>query len=161
MVKLEFGIVHEGCLVNELSRALPEVRLICPGGHILGPSSVEEILVIDQPGETDAEAVLDHLRRTPGVTEVELLERAGGRAFIRLAAGAVPAAGFVSEAVARNRCFRLGTEVQLGGVEHWQVGCARPSDVQQLLQDLEGMGEIKYHSVSEVSWQGLLEPSPG
>ncbi len=39
MIQVEFGIVHEGCLVNELSRALPEIRFICPGGFVLGPFS--------------------------------------------------------------------------------------------------------------------------
>ncbi len=37
MIQVEFGIVHEGCLVNELSRSLPEIRFICPGGFVLGP----------------------------------------------------------------------------------------------------------------------------
>lgn len=161
MVRMEFGIVHEGCLVNELSRALPEVRLICPGGFILGPSSVEEIIVIDQPGQTDVEAVLSHLRAMAGITEAELLEHTGDRAFIQITVTALPGTGFCSEAVVRNRCFRLGMEIQQGGVEHWKVGCARASDARQLLEDLKSLGELKYHSVSEASWEALLEACPG
>ena len=44
MFRLKFGIVHRGCLVNEISRALPDLRLICPGGFILGPNTVEEVI---------------------------------------------------------------------------------------------------------------------
>jgi len=71
--KLEFGIVHRGCLVNELSRAFPKIRLICPGGFILSPSSVEEVFVLDSATEQDLALVVDHLRKSPGITEVKVL----------------------------------------------------------------------------------------
>lgn len=157
MVKLEFGIVHEGCLVNELSRALPEVRLICPGGFVLSPSSVEEIIIIDQASEEKIEVVLDHLHGMAGIAEAELLEHSGDRAFIRILTAVNPDTGFCSEAVARNRGYRIGMEIQDGGLEIWKVAFVRASDAQQLLQDLESMGQIKCHTISEVSWQALLE----
>jgi len=157
MIKVEFGIVHEGCLVNELSRALPEVRFICPGGFVLGPSRVEEVIIIDQADETAIEAVLAELRQMSGISEAELLEYVGDKAFIRLLATVTPHTGFCSKAIERNRCFPIGMEIQHRGIEHWKVGCARTSDAEQLIEDLKPLGEIKYHSVSEVSWRVLLE----
>ena len=156
MFKLEFGIVHRGCLVNELSRAVPKIRFICPGGFILGPSSTEEILAIDKPDEGDVQAVMGYLKGSPGIAEAEVVERTPDKAFIRILTSANPE-GFCSEAVARNRCFRIGMEIQHGGVERWAVGSFERAQAEQLLKDLAGLGELKYHSISEVSWQALLE----
>jgi len=47
MFQVEFGVAHRGCLVNELSRAFPDVRFICPGGFVAG-SSAEEVIVLDR-----------------------------------------------------------------------------------------------------------------
>lgn len=157
MVKVEFGIVHEGCLVNELSRALPEIRVICPGGFVLGPSLVDEVIVIDQADDKAIKAVMNELDQMAAIKEAELLEHVGGKAFIRILVTVSPDAGFCSEAVQRNRCFRIGMEIQHQGIEHWKVGCARASDAQQLIEDLPALGEVKYHSVSQVSWQMLLD----
>lgn len=157
MFKLEFGIVHRGCLVNELSRAFPRVRLICPGGFILGPSSAEELLVLDRPSEVDLENVLNHLRNAPEIAETQLVEHRADKAFIRILTSANPEAGFCSEAVAKNRCFRIGMEIQEGGVEHWKVACWERSQAEQLLKELAHMGELKHQSISEDSWQVLLE----
>ncbi len=156
MVKVEFGIVHEDCSMNELSRALPEVRFICPGGFVIGPSLVEEVIVIDQAGDKAIKAVMNELDQMAAIEEAELLEHAGGKAFIRVLT-ATPDTGFCSETVERNRCFRIGMEIQHEGIEHWKVGCVRASDAQQLVEDLPTLGEVKYHSVSQVSWQMLLD----
>ena len=48
MHKLEFGIAHRGCIVNEMSKALPNVRFVCPGGFILPDGYADEILSLDQ-----------------------------------------------------------------------------------------------------------------
>ena len=156
MYKLVFGIVHRGCLVNELSRALPEIRLICPGGFILSPSSVEEVLVLDSASEQDLESVLDYFRKSPGIAEVEVLERLPQQAFIRIRTSTAPKT-FCSEAVARHRCFPLGIEIQQRGVEQWKVGCRDRSQAEALVEELKTMGELKHHSISEVSWKALLE----
>jgi len=161
MVKVEFGIVHEGCLVNELSRALPEVRFICPGGFVRGPADVEEVIVIDQANDRVIEAVLNELQQMVGISEAELLEHVGDKAFIRLAVTVTPHTGFCSKVVEQNRGFPLGMEIQHDGIEHWKVGCVRASDAEQLIEDLKPLGEIKYHSISEVSWQTLLECDNG
>ena len=43
MCKLEFGIVHNGCVVNELSRTLPDVRVSSVGGFRISPTRVDEV----------------------------------------------------------------------------------------------------------------------
>ena len=73
MVKLEFGVVHEGCIVNELSRALPEIRFICPGGFVLSQSSAEEIIVIDKADDRKIEATLDFLHTSEAIAEADLI----------------------------------------------------------------------------------------
>jgi len=156
MVKVEFGIVHEGCLVNELSRALPDIRFICPGGFVLGPSLVEEVIVIEQADDKTIKTVMNELDQMAAIGEAELLEHADGKAFIRILVTATPDTGFCSKAVERNRCFRIGMETQHEGIEHWKVGCERVSDAEQLIEELPALGELKYHSVSEVSWHSLL-----
>ena len=157
MYKLEFGIVHRGCLVNEISRALPEIRLICPGGFILGRNTVEEVIILDRPREKDTDRLLEGLKAKDGVAEVELLEQTPDKAFIRILTSVNPDAGFCSEAVTRNRGFRIGMELQEGGVETWTVGCIRRSDAERLVEDLKGMGDLKYHTIREASWQALME----
>ena len=106
MYKLEFGIVHRGCIVNEMSRALPQVRFICPGGFLVSPSSVDEVLVLDNPSEQDIASVLDYLRSSPKIAECELLERLPHRAVVRMLTSAV-AETSCSDAVAKHRCFLL------------------------------------------------------
>ena len=160
MFKVEFGVVHRGCLVNQLSRAVPSVRFICPGGFILGPTSAEEILVLDNPIQQELEAVLDHLERDSGIAECSLLERSGDKAFVRILTSASPGEGYCSEVVANNRGFRIGMEIQQGGLEKWKVGCFERANAEQLLKDLARLGEIKSQSISEVSWQELLGQGP-
>jgi len=50
MFKLEFGTEHRGRVVNELSRALPDLRLVCPGGFHIDADSAEEILALVDSG---------------------------------------------------------------------------------------------------------------
>ncbi len=157
MYKLEFEIVHRGCLVNEISRALPDLRLICPGGFILSPSTVEEIIAIDQPKKGDGERLVDALKRKKGIAEVELIEQTADKAFIRILTSINPDTGFCSEAVHRNRAFRIGMEIQEGGLEKWKVACFRKSDAENLVGDLKKMGELKMHRITETSWQDLLD----
>jgi hypothetical protein len=155
MFRLEFGIEHRGCVVNELSRAVPHVRLICPGGFILDDRSADEVLVLDKPEESDVDAVLDFLGRSDGIKEAKLLERTVDKAFVRILTTVAPDAGYCSEAVEGNHGFRLGYEIQQGGVERWDVGLLGRSQAEALVERLKGMGELKYHRVSEVSWAGL------
>ena len=160
MFKVEFGVVHRGCLVNQLSRAVPSVRFICPGGFILGPTSAEEILVLDNPSEQELQAVLDHLEQDSGIAECSLLEQSGDKAFVRILTSASPGEGYCSEVVADNQGFRIGMEIQQGGLEKWKVGCFERANAEKLLEDLAKLGEIKSQSISEVSWQELLGQGP-
>ncbi|MSO21695.1 MAG: hypothetical protein EXQ58_00265 [Acidobacteria bacterium] len=123
----------------------------------MGPSSAEEILVVDKPKEGEVQAVMGHLKATRGIAEAELLEQTVDKAFIRILASANPETGFCSEAVARQRGFRIGMEIQQGGVEQWEVGCFQRSQAEQILDELQTMGELKYSSIAEVSWQELIE----
>ncbi|MCX6991851.1 MAG: hypothetical protein NT011_01785 [Kiritimatiellaeota bacterium] len=156
MFNVEFHIVHRGCLVNELSRSFPKIRFICPGGFVLGPSSVEELIVLDKPSEAEVQAVLNYLGTSPKVATVELLERSSNRAFVRMVSTALPQK-FCSQVVAKHHCFPIGTEIQEGGLEMWRVGCVERRQAEQLLEELEGLGELKHSSISEGSWQALLE----
>jgi len=156
MFKVEFSLRHRGCLVNELSRVLPEIRFICPGGFITGPSSVEELIVIDRPSDSDVQSVLGYLKGLQAIAEVRLLERTADKVFIYFKALTIPES-FCSQVVEKNHCFRIGTEIQHGGLEMWQVGCVERRQAEQLLKDLEGLGELKDSSISESSWQELLE----
>lgn len=156
MFKVEFGIVHYGCLVNELSEAVPAVRFICPGGFSLGPTSAEEIIVLDRPSGEELQRVMDHLQAAPGIEKAQLLEQSADKAFIRIVASTSPDHGYCSEAVSRNRGFRIGMEIQEGGVEQWKVGFFERAQAEQLLRDLAGMGELKFQSIADVSWQELL-----
>ena len=156
MFKLEFGIVHRGCVVNELSRAMPDIRFVCPGRFHLDADSADEILAFDNPTDDAVQLVLDYLRKSRKIAEVRLLERTPERAFVRLVSSEAPEVGYCSDAVERNRCFRLGYEVQHGGVEQWKVGCRERAQAERLVEDLKGMGELKYHRISEASWEELL-----
>jgi hypothetical protein len=158
MFLIKFGIVHEGCLVNELSRAFPTVKFICPGGFILGPSRVEELLAVDQPSDVDVQAVIRHFQNVRGVDQVQLLERTADKAFIYFKASVVPKR-FCSQVVEKNRCFKISLETQHQGLEHWTVGCSERKDAEQLLLDLAELGTVVEKSIAEVSWQILLEGS--
>ena len=156
MFQVEFGIVHRDCLVNEMSRAYPQLRFVCPGGFIVDDSWAEEIIVMDRPGDQDVEMVLAHLQGTSGIDEVELLERTVEKAFIRIVVSKLPKT-FCSQAVYRNRCFPIGNELQEGGVEKWTVGCVSREQGEQLLKELTTLGDLTYQSITEVGWQALLD----
>ena len=155
MVKVEFSLVHRGCLVNELSRTFPDVRLICPGGFI-ADTSAEEIIVLDNPSPAQVEQVMAYLEASPKVVQVELLERTADRAFIRFVTRSLPEQ-FCSKVVEKHHGFRLGMEVQEGGVEVWQVGCARRKQAEELLEEIGSLGEVQHSSISEASWAELVE----
>jgi hypothetical protein len=157
MVKLEFGVVHEGCTVNELSRALPRIRFVCPGGFVLSKSSAEEIIVIDDADDDKIEAALEFLRESTAIAEASLIEKTKGKAFIRILTKTNPQTGFCSDAVSKNKGFKLGREIQFDGVESWAVGCFTVSDAESILAEIAKLGEIRYQKISESSWHELLE----
>ena len=154
MFKVEFGVVHRGCLVNEVSRELPKLRIICPGGFVRG-DSVEEVIVLDGAGGSEVAAVIKYLEASPKVVEVEMLEQTRGKTFIRFVTTSPPEE-FCSRVVEKHHGFPLGMEVQRGGVEMWRVGVARREQAQGLLDDIEALGEVKHASISETSWEELL-----
>ncbi|MAE60840.1 MAG: hypothetical protein CMJ49_05715 [Planctomycetaceae bacterium] len=159
MYQIEFGIVHRGCLVNELSRALPRVRMICPGGFILGPKSVEELVVLDRPSEEEVKAVLDHLDESDGIAEAQVVERSADKVYIYFKAIETPES-FCSQVVERNRCLKIGMEIQSGGVEQWKVGCVERADAETLIEDMKELGELTYTKITETSWENLLTGDP-
>ena len=155
MYLLEFGIAHEGCVVNELSRAVPNVRFICPGGFVINANSADEILALDNPTDSDLESVMDFMNGSGSVADFSVVEQTPDRVFIYFRSAAAPQVGYCSEAVERNHCFRIGHEIQYQGLEQWRVGCKNKSDSDGLVKDLEGMGDLQYHRLSEVSWAEL------
>lgn len=156
MYMLSFGIVHRGCIVNELSRALPQLRMICPGGFIVSPSAADEVLVLDHPSDADLEAVLSYAKNSPGIAEAEVLERSSDKVFVRILTCKAPES-YCSEAVAKHHCFRIGLEIQEGGVELWNVGCRNRSQADALVEELKSMGQLKNYKITEASWNSLIE----
>jgi len=157
MYRLEFGIAHRGCIVNQLSNAIPQVRFICPGGFILGGGYADEVITLDQPSDEDVAAVMAWFGESPAIEELELLERTSDKATIAILANAEPPQGYCSQAVERNRCFRIGYEIQQGGVEQWVVGAKKLEYAEGLVEDLKGMGDLKYARISESSWLDLVD----
>jgi hypothetical protein len=88
--------------------------------------------------------------------ESSLVERTAVKAFVHLKSYAAPAVGYCSQAVERNRCFRIGQEIQHEGVERWRVGCRDRSNAEGLIEDLKEMGDLRYHKISEVSSEELI-----
>ena len=99
MYKLEFGIVHEGCVDNELSRAVPDVRLVHPGGFIVSADLAEEVLALNNPTDAHVESVLEFLRESNGLAEVELPERTSDTA----ARSVIFSTGFDGDSTQRRR----------------------------------------------------------
>ena len=155
MFQVDFRIVHSGCLVNEVSRDYPGIRFICPGGFITGPSAVEELIILDGPSDDQVESVVAHLAGMDDIESVRLLERTDDKAFVYFRSSRVPEA-FCSQVVEKNHGFRIGFEIQQGGLEMWRVACVEREHAEQLLADLEALGQIKANSITELSWQELL-----
>ena len=153
--KLEFGIAHRGCVVNQMSKALPNVRFVCPGGFILPDGYADEILSLDRPSDADVVAVIDWLKGSSAIEELEMVERTDTSAVISILAKAEPPEGYCSQAVERNRCFRIGYEIQQGGVEQWIVGAEKLQYVESLVEDLKTMGDLKFSNVTQASWNEL------
>ena len=156
MYKVKFAIVHKGCVVNELSRTFPKLRIICPGGFVTGPSSVEELVVLDKPCDKDVEEVMGFFGKLSEIDNVELLERTADKAFLYFRSQRLPKT-FCSKVVETNSGFRIGMEIQEDGLEKWKVGCVTLSNAEQLLKDLRSLGELKDTSISQVPWQELLK----
>ena len=157
MFKLEFGIVHRDCVVNELSRALPEIRIISAGGFITSPTEADEVLIIDSSSDADIDSFMNFLQNSPKIAEADLMKRLPDKAFVRILCSAGPETGYCSQAVYKNRCFNLGKEVQIGGVEQWTVGARQRLQAENLVKDLQEMGDLKYHTITEVSWNALID----
>ena len=156
MYKLEFGIAHRGCIVNQMSIALPDVRFVCPGGFILSDGYADEILSLDRPSDGDVASVMDWLKASSGIEELEMVERTGTSAVISILAKAEPPEGYCSQAVERNRCFRIGYEIQQGGVEQWVVGAEKLQYVESLVEELKTMGDLKFTNITQSSWNELI-----
>ena len=154
MFRVEFSLVHRGCLVNEVSGAFPDVRLICPGGFIEG-SSAEEVIVLDNPSEDRVQQIVEYLAASPKIMETELLERTTDKAFVRFVTESLPEE-FCSRVVEKHHGFRLGMEIQEGGVEIWRVGCAKREQAEELLQELKSLGDMKHSAISETSWEEMM-----
>jgi len=155
MFRADFSIVHRGCLVNELSRRLPHIRFICPGGFV-EQTSVEELIILDNPTDDDVRAVTGFLEAASGVTQVDLLERTPDKAFVRFVSTALPET-FCSQVVARHHGFRIGMEIQKDGLEIWRVGCVERRQAEAMLKEMATLGQLKHSAISEASWQELLE----
>jgi hypothetical protein len=155
MFKVEFAIVHEGCLVNELSREFPEARFICPGGFIQGQTGVSELIVIEDSDTELVAAVVSSLQKRPEIENVRVLERTGDKAFVYFKSSRLPET-FCSQVVQRNEGFPIGREIQEDGLEKWTVGCVEPEHAEQLLKDMAPLGTIVQESITETSWQTLL-----
>ncbi len=157
MFLLEFGLVHRGCIANQLSQAVPNVRMIAVGGFVLENRGADEIIALDNPTDAEVDAAMDFLRSADIIDEVSVIERSGERVFIHLISNAGPEVGYCAEAVERNRCHKIGLEIQHGGVEQWRVRATQPAYLESLVEDLRGMGELKYHKISqEGSWEELI-----
>ena len=157
MFKVEFSIVHNNCPTNQMSRVLPHIRFVSPGGFVVEQSMVEEVAAIHNPSDDDVQAVLTYLGSTPGYDEFELLECTPQWAFIRWKARCSPQ-GFCSQVVEKNRCFKIGMETQHDGLERWTVGCATREQAEQLLEDLTQLGDVNFASVTETTWKHVFDP---
>jgi hypothetical protein len=155
MFKLEFGIIHNNCPTNQLSRHFPDTHFTSPGGFIIRPGLVEEVLVIDDANDKVVDSVIHFLNNTPGYEECELLERTLDRAFIRWQASCSPKA-FCSQVVDKNRAFKIGNEVQYEGLERWTVACFTRNQADQIIEDLKDLGEVKIAEITETSWDEVL-----
>ena len=159
MFKVEFHIVHQGCLANEMSRAFPTLRFICPGGFI-ADSSVSELVALDAPDDEDVQAVMDFFAGRDEIVEAKLLERTADKAFIHYTSSRMPET-FCSQVVQRNCGFPIGMEMQEAGLEKWTVACVKRGQAESLLKDLETLGQIQHADITETSWQELLTPAGG
>ena len=161
MHTLEFGIIHHDCVVNELSRKYPNVKIVCLGGIVLDPHisdghTAEEILSIESSNQTEILDSIRFLKQHDQISEISIIEKTNGKSIVRLLASAVPVTGYCSEAVRKNRCYPLGLEIQMGGVEQWVVGSYESSQLDSLLEQLSEMGEIKYKNISKSNWSALV-----
>jgi hypothetical protein len=142
--------------VNEVSREFPKLRLICPGGFILGKGGVEELIVLDGASDAQTEAVVDYLKARKTITSVELVERGADKAYIMFTNYSSLPKEFCSKVVERNRGFRIGMEIQHEGLETWHVGCADRGNAERMIEEISRLGRLKHSSISEESWAKLL-----
>lgn len=133
--------------------------MICPGGFILGPEHVEELIVLDHATEAEERAVLNHLNDAPGIEKADVVERTDDKVFIYFKAVETPET-FCSQVVERNRCFKIGIEIQTDGVEQWKVGCVERADAENLLEELKDLGDLTHTSITEASWQNVITGDP-
>lgn len=157
MFLLEFGLIHDGCIVNQLSRFIPRVRIVAVGGFVLSNGGANEIIALDCPVESEVESALEFLRKSQMIDSVSVVENSDHRVFIHLISNSAPEVGYCSETVNRNLCHKVGLEIQHEGVEQWKVMSTEVSYFETLIGDLKKMGDLKYHKVSrEVSWEDLI-----
>ena len=112
-----------------------------------------------QPSDADVQAVLDYLGSTPAYVDFEVLERAPQWVFIRWKAKCSPQ-GFCSQIVAQNRGFKIGMETQHEGLERWSVACMTRPQAEQLLEDLQQLGDVHAGTITETSWEHFFDPVP-
>ena len=140
MFLLEFGLVHDGCIVNQLSRFMPQVCIVAVGGFVLSNGGADEIIALDCPSESEVESVLEFLRKSQMIDKVKLIENSVHHVFIHLISNSAPKVGYCSETVSRNLCHKVGFEIQHEGVEQWQVMFTNVSYFETLIEDIKEMG---------------------
>ena len=152
MFKVEFGMIHNNCPTNQMSRAFPHVRFISPGGFELEGSMIEEVAAIHNPSDEDVEAVLAIWATHQGMTSLSFWSAPpSGPSFV----GERPARRKGS-APRRSRgtvVSRSGWETQHDGLEQWTVGCVTRQQAQQLLEDLKQLGEVRFGRITETTWK--------
>ena len=142
MFFLEFGLVHDGCIVNQLSRFMPQVCIVAVGGFVLSNGDADEIIALDCPSESEVESVLEFLRKSQMIDKVKLIENSDHHVFIHLISNSAPKVGF---------------EIQHEGVEHWKVISTNVSYFETLIEGIKERGDLKYHKMSiQRSWEDLI-----
>ncbi len=156
MYRGECGVFHGDCVVNELSRAVPPVQIMCPGGFIINTQSADEVLALSRPTDAEIDAVLVFLETSASIAASSLLERTPEYTYVHLLFRIAPTTSYCSKVVEKNRYFRLGYEMQINGVEQWQVGCSEQPQSERLLRDLPSLGGFKYGRITKTSWGDLI-----
>ena len=74
--------------------------------------------------------------------------------------GGVFAAWLLLQIVEKNHGFKIRMETQHEGLERWTVACMTWAQAEQLLEDLQQLGDVHAGTIMEISWEHVFDPVP-
>ena len=151
MKEVKFAIYHQGCWGSYTTEKFPEVslRLVSPVTylkHEKGEVIYQALWEVIAPNSATLEKYIHDVKLLKDVYSVDVLQKTKIRALFMLR---VKSPGSPSEMVLNKGAVLTEPVILEKGYEIYSVVSAEPKNMAKLLEELEGVGEVKILRIGE------------